>query len=253
MMKWTECRATRQQIDQTDLGGLLSDKTLRHLASCAACSEFRDERGRLRGLLGSLEPVAAPADFDVRLRARIAAQQGRGPRPFLAGFVLSTPAMAAAAVIVIMIVATVWFIQRSPNQAPTVASSTQEQKREEKSTATDAPPAAARETIPVTSDGGNQPAYLVRGGTRSPNQIKQANRALPGRSNDFSASAAQSIRQDGPNANGVSVTAPLQPMVLSWQDEKGATRRISLPPVSFGSQRLLESRVIPVSSPSRIW
>jgi hypothetical protein len=74
-----------------------------------------------------------------------------------------------------------------------------------------------------------------------------------GSSSDFSAIGAQSIRQ-GQNATDVSVTAPLNPMVLSFQDEKGATRTVSLPPVSFGSQRLLESRTVPVSvTNSRVW
>ena len=81
-MKWMECRATRREIDEA--GEQLSTQALRHVASCAPCLAFQNERGRLRELLTSLEPVTAPADFDFRLRARIAAQtEELGPRSFL--------------------------------------------------------------------------------------------------------------------------------------------------------------------------
>src|SRR5882724_9466973 len=99
-MKWMECRATRQQLDEG--GEQLSAQTLQHVASCARCLAFQAERARLRELLTSLEPVTAPADFDFRLRARIAAQaEGAGPRSFLSGFALSTPAMAVAALVIV--------------------------------------------------------------------------------------------------------------------------------------------------------
>src|SRR5260370_13172491 len=100
MMKWMECRATRQEIDEG--GGQLSAQALRHVASCAQCLAFQNERARLRGLLTSLEPVTAPADFDFRLRARIAAQTEKlGPRSCFRGFALSTPAMPVALLLII--------------------------------------------------------------------------------------------------------------------------------------------------------
>src|SRR5712691_471356 len=100
MMKWMECRATRQEIDED--GGQLSGQALRHVASCAQCLAFQNERARLRELLTSLEPVTAPADFDFRLRARIAAQrESVGPRSSFTSLALSTPAMAVAAVVVV--------------------------------------------------------------------------------------------------------------------------------------------------------
>src|SRR5712664_1917322 len=100
MMKWMECRATRQEIDEG--GGRLSAQALRHVASCARCLAFQNESARLRELLTSLEPVTAPADFDLRLRARIAAQTEKlGPRSFFCGFARSTPAFAVAALVIV--------------------------------------------------------------------------------------------------------------------------------------------------------
>src|SRR5712691_235769 len=121
MMKWMECRATRQEIDED--GGQLSGQALRHVASCAQCLAFQNERARLRELLTSLEPVTAPADFDFRLRARIAAQTDNvGSRSFFSGFALSTPAMAVAALVIVALGGSiVWIEQREATQAPTVA------------------------------------------------------------------------------------------------------------------------------------
>jgi hypothetical protein len=42
-------------------------------------------------------------------------------------------------------------------------------------------------------------------------------------------------------------------MVVSMQDDHGATRRISLPPVSFGAQRLVDNRIPVSSTNSRSW
>ena len=258
MMKWKECRATRREIDEG--GEQLSAPALQHVALCAPCLAFQSERARLRELLTSLEPVTAPADFDFRLRARIAAQTERsGPRSFFSGFALSTPAMAVAALVIVALGGSiVWIAQRGAKQAPTVAVNSSGQVKAGNSTATDnaAPPIkqpSAREGTTETvspNHGPDAPTYLVRGGRP---QFKDPGQ--PGRlSRDLSAGSAPSIKQ-GQNPDAVYVSAPVKPMVLSLQDDNGATRRISLPPVSFGSQRLLVgSRVVPVSSTNdRVW
>src|ERR1041385_7286116 len=74
-MNSSECRDVRQEIDQSELGLRLSESSESHVIGCARCAAFRAERTRLRELVGSLRPVTAPADFDMRLRARIAREQ----------------------------------------------------------------------------------------------------------------------------------------------------------------------------------
>ena len=99
-------------------------------------------------------------------------------------------------------------------------------------------------------NGGN---YLGQG--RKP-QLRDSGLPQTGRSSsrDLSEGSAQSIKQ-GQTPGAVYVSAPVRPMILSLQDDNGATRRISLPPVSFGSQRLLVgSRAVPASSTNdRVW
>jgi hypothetical protein len=64
---------------------------------------------------------------------------------------------------------------------------------------------------------------------------------------------AESIRQGEQRAGEVSLRAPDKPLVVSLEDEKGGKRKISLPPVSFGSQRLVDNRMPVSSNNSRSW
>lgn len=258
-MKWMACRATRQEIDEG--GEQLSAQALRHVASCAPCLAFQNERASLRELLTSLEPVTAPADFDFRLRARMAAQtESVGPRSFFSGFALSTPAMAVAALVIVALGGSiVWIQQHGAKQTPAAAVNAPIQVKEENPTTSGNQPPnqqanVPESTTPPKTEGTNAeaPVYLVRGGRP---QFKDPGLSQSGPSSrDLNADAAPSIRQ-GQNPGAVYVSAPVKPMVLSLQDDNGATRRISLPPVSFGSQRLLVgSRTVPVSATNdRVW
>src|SRR5882672_2253194 len=93
-----------------------------NVALCAACSEFRAERTSLRELVGSLEPVTAPGDFDLRLRARLARErQGHSRQPWIFGLVIGTPAITVAALVVIMALSLVWLARRNTSQTPEIA------------------------------------------------------------------------------------------------------------------------------------
>jgi hypothetical protein len=75
------------------------------------------------------------------------------------------------------------------------------------------------------------------------------NRVRSGGSTDYGLSAANSVK-----ASDSFVDAPSKPVVVSLEDNNGAKRKISLPPVSFGAQSLVDNRV-PVSytGNSRVW
>src|ERR1051326_1460042 len=110
------CRAVRREIDQSELGESLSDKSKAHIALCASCGTFRDERLQLRELVGGLRPPRSPADFDMRLRARIARERETPRQPFIFRLVMSTPAIVVAAVLVIAVAAVVFFTQMNRRQ-----------------------------------------------------------------------------------------------------------------------------------------
>ncbi len=137
-MNLKDCRAVRLEIDSSELGQGLSEQVETHLAACPACAEFRTERRELRELVGSLQPVVAPADFDVRLRARIARERDSGARqPFIFRFALTTPAIALAALLVILVWAIVWINQKNRSANPITAAAGQ--NKETANPATPAP------------------------------------------------------------------------------------------------------------------
>ena len=254
-MKRRECRHVRREIDVSELNLRLSDQAQAHIASCPTCREFRDERTRLRQLVGSLEPVTAPADFDLRLRARIAAERQRPARASLfPHFLVSTPVMAAAAVIVILAASIVWFSQRNGSQSPTVAQSgsASDRQRNDVALTKETNPNPASDVSPAkTAEPQNQTLNGSRDMNRKPNPTLTAKGRTPSR--EFAVEPAEVIKQIPDSPGEISLSAPNKPLVVSVEDKRGATRKILLPPVSFGAQRLVDNRIPVSTSNSRSW
>ena len=249
-MNGKECRATRREIDESELNQMLSDQARSHVDSCASCRDFRAERTSLRKLVGSLEPVAAPGDFDLRLRARIVSErQGRAQLPFFLRLVVSTPAIAGAALVVILALSLVWFAQRNRSQSP----------------ATAVAPSREAPAVPDQNFASNKEAVTTQPAPQDlkpgshPDREGRSAREVNSRftpsvsARDYNFLPAESIRQIEQRAGEVSLSAPHKPMIVSMQDGRGATRRISLPPVSFGAQRLVDNRIPVSATNSRSW
>jgi len=258
-MNSRECRTTRQEIEQSKLHQRLSGPAFRHIESCRACQEFQLERTRLRELIGSLEPVAAPGDFDVRLRARIAADRPQSSRgSFFYRFVASTPAITVAAVIVMLAGAIVWLAQHQRNQQSTIASGTPA-RTEQAITPSDKPAESTDSMSPTVPAATNPPETLIAEAPRGRNPYRDTS-GRPGgdrrpiaSATDFNVTGAESIRLGEQQAGEVSLSAPVKPLVVSLEDVSGTKRRISLPPVSCGTQRLVDNRLPVRSTNSRSW
>ena len=244
------CREVRREIDQSELGQSLGESATTHLAACPACAEFQSERSRLRELVGALTPVVAPADFDMRLRARIARERDVPQQPFIFRFVMSTSGIIVAAVLVLVVGTVVFLSQRKPQStsvasdnnriitpapAPTIA--TKDQPPEGPGTA----------TVKENQDKPKQSPLFVK---NTPRVTVPAN-ALPQVEN-LSTRGAQTVRATE-RPGEVSLVAPVKPMVVTMYDEHGATKKIQLPPISFGSQRLTDSRVPVSMSNAKAW
>lgn len=256
MMNGKECRATRREIDESELNQQLSNQARAHVALCAACRAFSAERASLRELVGSLEPVTAPGDFDLRLRARLARErQGHSRQPWIFGLVIGTPAITVAALVVMLAVALVWLAQRNRNQAPTMGSPSVTQAPN----APNQPSVASNknEMPDRASEGlspGNSGSKSIGRPKRGVNSSIETNSKSAGINvRDYGVSPAESLRQVEQRAGEVSLRAPLKPMVVSMEDDRGATRRISLPPVSFGAQRMADRTQVSFNPNSRSW
>jgi hypothetical protein len=100
------CKACRIEIEESETRESLSAEARRHAETCLHCRAVRDAHLSLRRLIGSLEAVAAPPDFDLRLRARLASTEGESNRNRawlqLAPGSLSLAGVAASIVLVIL-------------------------------------------------------------------------------------------------------------------------------------------------------
>lgn len=104
------CKDTQTALDSASRRNPISQSASAHLAGCPDCRSYSDQSNALLALLGSQPRVEAPADFDFRLRARIAraeSQPSGGPVAVLANFFglsfsfkQATASLAAVAVMV---------------------------------------------------------------------------------------------------------------------------------------------------------
>jgi hypothetical protein len=240
-MKSNTCRHVRREIDELDIGQNLGEQTMAHLASCAACAQFRSERVNLRELIGGLKPVAAPEDFDMRLRARLARERAGAERqPFFARFI-GMPAIATAAVAVLAVGMIVWIGQGNRDQSNSGVA-TKQSPVQSVATVNQTPPPSTATSEDLSDSKGLAAAETGKGLSRKP---KRPTRSV--NSADYGLASANSYR-----ANDSFVNAPSKRVVVSLEDDNGAKRKISLPPVSFGAQSLVDNR-IPVNYNGRVW
>jgi hypothetical protein len=110
------CQKCTIEIEETDLQReSLSRAAEAHIAACAVCRVFGEERLALRRLVGGLEKVTAPADFDFRMRALMVAERGvRAPRAKWFNFSPAALSWPLAACLALVISATLYFQTRRP-------------------------------------------------------------------------------------------------------------------------------------------
>lgn len=264
------CETHRTEIEESAAGSAQSHALREHLAACRPCEHFRRERASLRLLVGGLGKVSAPADFEFRLRARMASAEGgaRRAKRFRFGFV---PGLASVALAACFVSVSAWiYLKREPApnrpDAPALAS-------------TAAPSSAAPEN-PLTKDTapvvvGEQPLkndgelafsppprreIKIRAAStfRARLEAKGTDRAVR------EAGSAVFDSQPAPILNAtskgqtelaslpttaVAVRTSAVPLQVVLRDETGAVRVVPMRSVSFGSQGLVGQgrNTVPVS------
>lgn len=259
------CEKCKTEIEERDLRReCLSDAATAHVASCASCRIFGEERLALRRLVGELEKVSAPADFDFRMRARMAAEaSAHAPRAGWFNFAPAALSWPLAACFALAISATLYFQQQqpgAPTATPTGQSSNavaalpptpQASRNEETSqsapaetgetlSGADAPAlknslAARRRALPVRVSGGRT---TVDAAAQLREGIEETNSAsLPGVPVMHAANntAAQAERVLIP----VQVSAQERPLKVLLRETGGGARTISVESVSFGSRDVI--------------
>lgn len=262
-MKRIDCSNVRSEIEETASGEILAAPARDHLRNCAACATFGKEQQQLKEMVASLGGVEAPADFDFKLRARLAAshtsRQGVSGNGFgMRSIAFATMLLLFGFVVLVMNV-------RSPtNESAPVAQApaphTGDQVAEvDKNVPAKPMPGASADVAAIAPTKRAVPMY-VREGSKAGNPIKRGGSSVPqfvarnGRvkATDLSATAAPVLRPETELGSSVfPLATPYQSMKVSVDDGRGSSRTISLPPVSFGSSRVLARNPTPVMVSTR--
>jgi hypothetical protein len=269
-MRKINCRNIQREIEEAGPGDVLSSEVDQHLANCTACGTLARQQANLQKIVSSLGTVEAPGDFDFRLRARLAADKRR-PQPFALAGVSFGLRSAAMAMMLILAGAAILFIAlrtRSDNSTPETVAATAPNRDVPKPVdptvgATINPaagtvePASTVATTVATSgseiDKSSEPAPVKRRGTGQTTFASY--RPSRQQTRDLSSTGALVLKDDQfagayPSA-AFPIDASNQSLKVSIDDGRGSSRTISLPTVSFGSQRPLSQGASPLMASAR--
>lgn len=261
------CRSVRREIEEADTVDLLSSGANEHINSCAPCETFGAEQMKLREIVAGLGTVEAPGDFDFRLRARLAGEKRGAAQPFaMRSFSFGFRSAAFSTVVLLVGSALLFLSLRSPS--------------DNSLSANDAKPASNRKEVRVVEpkdvlETGSQgvavtpqtnPAGLVDAKLNSPNSSAQRDKrrlrfaevaslrdARRLRVRDQSSTQAAVLRPGDITATPsvFPIGASYQSLKVSLDDGRGSSRTISLPTISFGSQRVLAQSRSPLMASAR--
>lgn len=253
-MKTKTCELVRRELDERILEETCSTAALDHLRECAACRDFDEKQTKLRQIVGSLGTVAAPADFDFRLRARLANESNSAASHF--NF-FAVPALrrgfVAAAVLIVFAIGAL-LVRNSFNHPPIV-----------EQTAKETPPPIHATTppqevvTPRTSDTPRRDIVTAANNKRPQgSRIDRGAQVAVRRDRPLATIDSSSIGANVLNANepggssaAFPIDASLQSFKVSLDDGRGNAKTISVPTISFGSQRLMQNAN--QLTPKRVW
>jgi hypothetical protein len=246
-MRETKCETVRRELEELMLSDDWSMGATQHLRECGDCREFHQKQTKLRQIVGSLGVVEAPADFDFRLRARLANESGS------AGFHLRTMHWSfatksfAAATMILLFVGGVVYVQTVVDQTAEPRLAVQQNP------APSQPGPKPVEDNVIAQD--KTPVVASDNGSRRVKNVER--RVTPRRAPlvaiDFGVERPVVISNSQPQSAIFPIDTSLQSMRFSLDDGHGNARTISVPPVSFGSQKVLPIGNQAVQKSVRVW
>lgn len=274
-MRKMNCRNVRREIEEMTSGDLLSSSASDHLKNCAECEVFRGERLKLREMLASLGAVEAPGDFDFRLRARLANEKRGLGQPFVMRNLSFGFRSAAVATILLLIGSALLIVnlRTQPGSSlsanapkPTSPAIVQAPKPQGSVTSLGTSTQIAQEihsagtavVKPNSTNRQEKAAMSQRGGSRR-TEVASALRGTGSsgglKTRELSSTGATVLRpRDAVDLTGSTVFpigAPFLSLKVSLDNGRGSSRTISLPSVSFGSQRVLAQGSSPLLASAR--
>ena len=252
-MRKNICEPIRRELDELMLGETGSSVAVQHLRDCSACRDFHEKQTRLRQIVGSLGTVAAPADFDFRLRARLASEASAASHFSFIEWPFVRRSFAVVALLIVL--ATGAVLVRNVLNRPAAVPETARQLpppqvlETPKEVVTPNVPAPQQQEV-VTLNPSKRPQI----NRREPRAELAVRNQRPLVAKEFSSPGAEVI--NGSEPVGMPAAFPidassLQSFKVSLDDGRGNAKTISVPTISFGSQRLMQNAN--QFAPKRVW
>jgi hypothetical protein len=252
-MRTMNCKNVRREVDEAAPGDLLSAFARRHMSACRECRSFCEEHQKLQTMLSSLGTIEAPGDFDFRLRARLAREKAGSSHFPLSN--LSFGFRAAVVAVLLVVFGSVAFLNFKPSSNNSlVANNATVDGQANQPVAVEAPQSkqvVANGTTPVAANEGNivpkrQVAPKLGALASARNTPRMGTR-------DMGSMPAKIIKASELNARVADypIESSSQPMKVSLDNGRGSSRTISLPPVSYGSQRVMAQGSAPLMASAR--
>lgn len=254
------CRNIRREIEEAGQDEDLSPAINAHMKSCGECETFFDQQFKLRAMVASLGTVAAPNDFEFRLRARLAAEK-RSTGPSLSISNLSFGLRATAFAAILLLVGSAFLVMRLRPESdsnvvagvsqPEVKTPTSEQVATNDKGNDDGKTAIDSAVTPEVDPVDSSPVRRRSNGDRTVNPMTVVKRESS-RTHASSAAPVVHTRELMASDRPVfPVGAAPQDLKVSVDNGRGTPRTISVPGVSFGSQRVLTQNPTPLMASSR--
>ncbi|CAN5844473.1 hypothetical protein BH18ACI4_BH18ACI4_25090 [soil metagenome] len=254
-MRVANCKIVCGEIEEVDHRDNLTEPAVEHLVGCRPCQRFYDERRKLRLLVASLETVAAPPDFDLRVRSRLARERAGARAGFLfSNFTFGFPSFALATLVLMiggLFGLRVWNASSTSKTAlqteTTAARGPSFQREQMSSTESGVRSNAGNQVLAIAKDESSEVIRRDRQlKTRSPLR-RSFESARSGRhlaTRDFSSTPAPVVKKEEAVASLESapiflIEASSHPLRLSLDYSGGVSRTISVPALSFGSEKVL--------------
>jgi hypothetical protein len=246
-MRETKCETVRHELEELMLGDECSMYATQHLRECDDCREFHQKQTKLRQIVGSLGTVEAPADFDFRLRARLANESSN------AGFHLRSISFAskglAAATMVLLFVGGVVYVRTTMHQS---------EKRQLAEQRTEPPQPAPKPSENEASV--HNPAPVVVASDNAPRRVEGKRLVSPNKKPQL-VTVESAVERAMLISNSqlhsaifpIDTSASLEPFKVSLDDGRGNARTISVPTITFGSQRVLPNSNQFVQKGTGVW
>ncbi len=265
-----KCQEFRCEIEELSPDERLSRAALAHASTCAACALVQREQLALKRLVETLEPVAAPTDFDFKLAARLSAVRASRAQPIpIWRFASGTVSVALASIFVITVCAALLFKELPFGHPPSV---TQTNVASANSSNNAIPPPANMpifkpavngdvvSTFDTASNETTASRKLIK--VKRKSSVAQPSRedydiaraaetlvnpTLPLKAVNFSSSAAAIVTRptnDAAERYGIislPLTAAPETTQVLLKDKCGAQRFVNLPRVTFGAHDALQT------------